>query len=114
MSDSKGDRKIVALRLVVSNLAASVEEYARIYEEVKALPYGGSDDKRRELDARLIKTMLHMVGQAHLIGCRFFLTMCMRFSTGEALAMFDKAMDEAHKDTNDIHNLMKGHVPWRT
>lgn len=119
MTDAATHPKIIALRTVLSKLSECSDEYAQLYEEVRALDKTGSDSvaKRKDLATRLTKIMLCMMAQAHLVQCRFFYTLAGSVGEDETMNRLRDAVIEAHeneeRETNDLHSLMKGHATWQ-
>lgn len=119
MTDNATHPRVIGLRTIVSKLNEGADEHARLYREVRALDHNDPNKaaKRKDLSDRIIKNMVCMMAQAHLIQCRFFDTLADAVGEMQTLNLMRDAVIEAHKnedqETDHLHNLMKGHAPWQ-
>jgi hypothetical protein len=114
-NDSDSSPKVLALRMVVTNLSKAVDTYAKIaseYRDNRQMPKAQRDDMRK----RLLDCMLTMIGQSHLIGCQFLESLMDSHELKQVAEMLVKACEDSHdgnkKEVTELLDLMKGHRPW--
>lgn len=114
-NDSDSSPKVMALRLVVTNLSKEVDVYAKIaseYRNTKRM----TDAQRADMRKRLVECMLKLIGQSHIIGCQFLESLMASHESKQVAEMLVKACEEAHDgnkhEVTELLDLMKGHTPW--
>jgi hypothetical protein len=116
MKDQETNLKVIAMRLVVSSMTKHIDEYAALHTEYREKKKTFTEAERKDLGNRLHTCMLKLIGQSHIIGCRFLKTMIDTHGHDAAMTMALDAMTEAHegngKEVTELHEMMKGHGTW--